>query len=251
MKKIIPIFFVLALATMSFQCGKEPCCDYPVGTLNMNFKAIYANKPLIINQIYDYNGKKVQFSRLQFFLTSDINYFTQTTSQSDRIPTANLVNFTDLDDSLKAAKGVLLPMLVPSGVHTSMNFDIGISKTLNAKTPKNFIFPDGMADNGNYWEDWKSYIFVKLEGKIDKDGDGTFETGITLHTGGDDALKTLQFTKNYEVQNLKTTSVDFELNINELVKNIDLTTVNSTHQVGSTAVMKVMMGNFQTALTVK
>ena len=108
-----------------------------------------------------------------------------------------------------------------------------------------------MADGGNYWDSWQSYIFAKLEGKIDKDGDGVFETGITLHTGGNEAFTPLKYTKSFPIKDATTTKVAFELNVNELIKNIDLTTVNSTHQVGSSAVMKVMMGNFPTALTIK
>ena len=107
-----------------------------------------------------------------------------------------------------------------------------------------------MADEGNFWPPWKSYIFVKLEGSVDNDGNGTLETGITLHTGGDEVLTNRQFQKNYDISNSNAT-VNFELNVTELVKNIDLTTVNSTHQVGSIPIMKTMMGNFSTALTVK
>ena len=251
MKKISFILLLISLTTLSFRCSKEECCVYPIGTLNMNFKAMYANKPLVINQIYDYNDKKVKFSKLQFFLSSDINYFTQSTGQYNKVPVSNLINFTDLADSTKANAGILLPMSIASGTYTLMNFDIGVNKNINTKSPKDFKFPDGMADEGNFWPPWKSYIFVKLEGSIDNDGNGTLETGITLHTGGDEVLKNVQFKKNYQIEDLKTTTVNFELNVNELVKNIDLTTVNSTHQVGSIPIMKTMMGNFSTALTVK
>lgn len=250
MKKVFPILLLVSITLLSSRCDKAECCVYPVGTLNMNFKAIYANKPLIINQIYDYNGKKVTFSKLQFFLSSDINYFTQLTSTSDRNPITNLVDFTKLDDTEKANAGVLLPLALPKGAHSLINFDIGVSKNVNTKSPRDFRFPDGMADEGNFWPPWASYIFVKLEGKIDNDGNGTLETGITLHTGGDEVLTKMQFKKNYEVGDSNPT-VNFELNVNELVKNIDLTTVNSTHQVGSIPIMKTMMGNFSTALTVK
>ena len=251
MKKIVPILLFLAFVTLSFRCGKEDCCVYPVGTLNMIFKATYSDKPLVINQIYDYNGKKVKFSKLQFFLSSDVNYFTQLSGRGDKVPASNLIDFTKLDDSEKANKGVLLPISLSSGTHTLINFDIGVNKNINTKSPNDFKFPDGMADEGNFWPPWKSYIFVKLEGLIDNDGNGTLETGITLHTGGDEVLTNVQFKKNYQIEDLKTTTVNFELNVTELVKNIDLTTVNSTHQVGSIPIMKTMMGNFSTALTVK
>ncbi len=255
MKKTLPILLAIAIVSLASNCNrKEPlCCEYPIGILDLNFKATYANKPLVINKIYDYEGKKIRFTRFQFFLTSDINYFgdAKPTGQLSRVPIANLVNFTDANDSLKAANGITLKLNMGSGNYTSMNFDLGVSKTLNAKLPKDFTPAEPMSDGGNYWTDWKSFIFVKLEGLMDKDGDGRFETGITLHTGGDEALATMKFDKNYTIQELKTTNVNFELNVNELVKGIDLATVSSTHQVGASPIMKIMMGNFTTALTLK
>ncbi len=256
MKKIVPILFAITLVSMASKCkdtAEPPCCAIPPvrGILEMNFKATYTNKPLVINQIYDYNGKKIKFSKLQFFLTSDTNYFTKPIGQADKVPVVNLVDFTKLENSEEANKGILLPISVPNGAHTLINFNIGIDKKTNTKSPRDFKFPDGMADSGNFWPPWASYIFVKLEGAIDNDDNGTLETGITLHTGGDEVLTNLQFKKNYQIEDLKTTTANFELNVTELVKNIDLTTVNSTHQVGSIPIMKIMMGNFATALTVK
>jgi hypothetical protein len=254
MKKIFPILLAITLVSMASKCKDTPepaCCVTPPkpGTLDMNFKAMYANKPLVINQVNDYNGKKIIFERLQFFIAYDPSNIEGVVG--DNPPKATLVKLTGLTDTASANAGVSVDIPMSSRTSSSINFGIGIPKTLNAILPKDFTFPDGMADSGNFWDGWQSYIFAKLEGKIDKDGDGVFETGITLHTGGNEVFTQLKFAKTFTIKDATTTKINFELNINELVKNIDLATVNSTHQIGSTAVMKVMMGNFPTALTAK
>ena len=254
MKKIFPILFAIALVSMASKCkdtDPAPCCITPpvAGILEMNFKAMYNAKPLVISQVYDYGGKKILFERLQFFTAYEPTSLE--TSVGDNPSKASIVKLTGLTDTASANAGVSVDIPMASKTWSSINFGIGIPKTLNAKSPKDFSFPDGMADSGNFWDGWQSYIFAKFEGKIDKDGDGIFETAFTLHTGGDETFTQLKFNKTFTIKDATTTKVNFELSVNELIKNIDLLTVNSTHQVGSTAVMKVIMGNFTTALTVK
>ena len=250
MKNILPILCAILLMSTASQCKKDTTPDLTVtGSLEMTFKALYSNRPLIINNIYDYNGKKIRFEKLQFFIAYDVGNLE--TAVGDNTPKTALVKLSDLTDSVSAVAGVIINIPLASRTWSAINLGAGIPKTLNAKLPKDFTFPNGMADGGNYWDSWQSYIFAKLEGKIDKDGDGVFETGITLHTGGNEVFTPLKYTKTFPIKDATTTKVTFELNLNEWVKNIDLTTVNSTHQVGSSAVMKVMMGNFPTALILK
>jgi hypothetical protein len=254
MKKAFPILLAIAVVFLNASCEKTtptPPKTVDPSYFAMNFKAMYANKPLVINQVYDYNGKKVRFTRLQFFIAYDLGLFSSPVSVSDNLPSTALVKFTNLTDSASAAGGVDVELALANKSWPSLNFAIGVPKVQNAKLPKDFVFPDPLTDGSNFWDAWQSYIFSKLEGSMDKDGDGVFETGITLHTGGNEVFTPVKFTKNYTVANGSKTIVNFELNINELVKGIDLTTVNSSHQVGDAATMRIIMNNFPTALTVK
>jgi hypothetical protein len=253
MKKLLPILFAIAVISTASNCKKtspvNPVIDQNPGTLAMNFKAIYANKPLVINQIYDYNGKKIRFTRLQFLMSYDLGLLDSPVGEV--LPSTSAVKFTGLTDTASAAAGISTEFSVSNKTWGSLNFAIGVPKVQNAKLPKDFTIPDALADGSSFWDAWQSYIFAKIEGSMDKDGDGIFETGITLHTGGNDAFTPLKFVKSVPISSNKTTTVNFELNVNELVKGIDLATVNSSHQVGDVATMKIIMGNFPTALTVK
>jgi hypothetical protein len=257
MKKLFPILLVFIIATLFFKCIKivpQPlCCVYPIGRLDLNFKAFYADKPLVMNQLNDYNGKKIRFTKLQFFLTTDINYFDDiaTTAQLDSVPIVSFINLTPLTDATTADAGVTISLNAGMGDKTAMKFDIGVSKSLNAKLPKNFTPSEILFDTTNYRNDWKSYVFMKFEGELDKDSDGIFETIIKLHTGGDALLKTLKFNKNYKIDALKTTKVNLELNINELLKGVDLAAINQAQQMGISPTTKQIMDNFITALILK
>jgi hypothetical protein len=254
MKKITPVLLIIAALSLASSCSKttpvDPIVVKPTpGLLNLNFRALYGNRPLIINQVYDYNGKKIRFEKLQFFIAYDLGNLESAVGTS--LPKTALIKLTNLQDSVAAVGGFDLELATGNRTASSINFGIGIPKNLNSILPKDFSFPDGMADAGNFWDAWQSYIFAKLEAKIDKDNDGVFETGVTLHTGGDDVFTATKFTKSYVIKDNTTTPLKFELNVTELVKGIDLLTVNSTHQIGASPIMKVMMGNFPTALTVK
>ena len=235
---------------MGFRCPKTAVLPEEPSNLdlNINIKSFYNSKPLIINQINDYNGKKIRFTRLSFFVTSP-----RATTSGKTVQFSNstfLSNFT-AEDSLKANQNIRLSFNAIAGNYTAIDFGIGVPTADNAKQPKDFSSTDDLADAGNYWDAWNSYIFIKLEGLLDKDGDGRFETGVTLHAGGNELYKQLKYDKTFGIGQGSPTYLNFELDINKLVNGIDLTTYNSSHQVGDIATMRIMMNNLNTAMTLK
>jgi hypothetical protein len=252
MKKLL--LFLSPFLFLSFQC-KKPCgCVFPPepeGVLNLNFKPNFNTKPFVINKVYEMDGKKVRFTRLSFLMTetcpkSNIN-------NGGCRPNAYLIDLTSLDDSTKAANGFTQKVnQLEDGNKVGIQLGIGVEKFQNASLPKDFASTNPLSDAGLYWADWKSYIFVKIEGLMDKDGDGRFETGITLHTGGDDSFRSIWFDKSFKVDaSSPSTVLDFDVNINTLLRGIDLATVNSSHQTGDKPTMLKIMDNFKDAVFLK
>lgn len=238
---------------LSTQCNKDCGCVTPPelkGSINLNFTPIFNSKPFVINQIYKIDGKNVRFTRLSFLLTETCPK-TQTNNVSCGT-NAYLIDLTTLDDSTKSAKGFTQILTqIAEGNMGGLKMSLGVAPELNASQPKDFASTNPLSDPGLYWADWKSYIFAKLEGSIDKDGDGRFETGITLHTGGFDSLRSLWFPKTFTVDLQGSTTLNFDVNINTLLTGIDLATVNSTHQTGDLPTMMKMMDNLKNALILK
>jgi hypothetical protein len=247
------LFLTLFLPLLAVRCPDGT--PTPLSTLNLTFKALYNAKPLVINQIVDYNGKKIRITKLSFFM-SPVRFGTDSgnpNNVSEFAAQSAFIDFGDTDDSTKALKGVTQTFNVFNN-NNLQTFSTGIGVDtlfLNNRKPQNFFSPDPLSDAGNYWDDWKSYIFTKFEGLMDKDGDGRFETGITIHTGGNKAFQPMFFVKKIDFSTDNTATLNFNLNVNELLKDIDLMTVNSTHQTGSLPTILKFTSNFQTALVLK
>ncbi len=222
----------------------------PQGIMSIIFKPNYNAKPFVINQIYNIDGKNVRFTRLSFLLTETCPK--ATSSEGSCGTNAYLIDLTTLDDSTKSAKGFtqILSNLY-EGNKTGLQMSLGVAPNLNTSLPKDFSSSNPLSDAGLYWADWKSYIFTKIEGLIDKDGNGTFETGITLHTGGDDSFRQIWYPQTFTVDTKGTTTLNLDLNINTLLRGIDLATVNSTHQTGDKPTMLKIMDNLKDAIILK
>lgn len=252
MKKLL--LFLSPFLFLSSRCKPiQPCDCVPPdaqGVVNLNFKPIFNSKAFVINQIYTIDGKNVRFTRLSFLLTETCPK--STTNSFSCGTNSYLIDLTTLDDSTKSAKGFSQALKnTTEGSMSGLQMGLGVAKNLNASLPKDFASSNPLSDAGLYWADWKSYIFAKLEGSIDKDGDGRFETGITLHTGGDDSFRQVWFSKSFTADAIGSTTLNFDLNINTLLTGIDLATVNSTHQTGDLPTMMKMMDNLKNALVLK
>ncbi len=251
MKKLL--LFLSPILFLSTQCQKDCGCvtpPIPQGIMSINFKPNYNAKPFVINQIYNINGKNTRFTRLSFLLTETCPK--ASSSEGSCGTNAYLIDLTTLDDSTKSAKGFtqILSNLY-EGNKTGLQMSLGVAPNLNASQPKDFPSSNPLSDGGLYWADWKSYIFTKIEGLMDKDGNGTFETGITLHTGGNDSFRQTWFPQTFTVDSKGTTTLNFDLNINTLLRGIDLSTVNSTHQTGDKPTMLKIMDNLKDGITLK
>lgn len=244
MKTLLSVLLSVFVFCTSSKCKEDPKLT---GSVEMNLKARFNEQPFVLNKIYDYNGKKIRFSKLSFFV-SDIYG-----GEFNKIAVpVSLISFKDNDDSTIAAKGLNITVNdIEIGNKTQFGMGIGVSSTLNSKKPKDYPSSNPLSEATDYWDPWNSYTFSKLEGKIDKDGDGTFETGITLHTGSNEVFQNIRFEKSFSVAENQKTPLSFELNINKLIDGIDLVTINSTQQIGDLPIMKKFTGNFITALTIK
>ena len=256
MKKIL-FFALVTLICSSSSCKPDPVpapVEVKNGVMSLTFKPTYGSKPLTINKIYDYNGKKVRFTKWQFLINNacfvkDARNPVNTCGNENSVA---LVDLTTLDDSLKSVNGYKITLnSLPVGSFQSFNFTVGLGPLLNDKLPKDFPSSNPLSDGANYWIDWKSFIFSKLEGLMDKDGDGKFETGFTLHTGGRTNTFVAGFWTDFQVDEKGTTNLNMDANLTDLLQGIDLTTVNSTHQTGDEPTMLKMMNNYLFAITVK
>jgi hypothetical protein len=251
MKKLLLLLFVLPFLSSKCEDDPKPPTIGCEGVLNMNFKPTINNQPFVANKVFLINGKKVIFSRFQFYASAIPNIDIGSTPNCNDDKNVIFVDFTQLDDSLKSVKGATASFLNTSiGSFQSISVGLGVSLVLNSKTPSDFPSSNPLSKSEEYWSSWKSYIFFKLEGLMDKDGDGIFETGITYHTGSDDVNSQMKFTKNIDI-NSKGTTLNFDLDMNKLLTGFDFNTLNRIENLTQKEDMKKLMTNLSAALTIK
>ena len=251
MKNLLFFFVFLTVLCTSSKCKDDVVTPTSTGAIEWNIKAKFNEQPFQLNKIYNYNGKKVRFSRLSFYVSNISANRKGSLGSIIDIP-ITMIDFKEIDDSIKASKGFIFNIQgFQAKDMDQFNFGIGVASNLNTKKPKDYLSTNPLSESSNYWDAWNSYIFFKLEGSLDKDGDGQYETGITLHAGGDEVYQTMNFFKSFSIKENETTPLSMELDLNKLTNGIDMETYNSTHQIGDLPTMKKMMGNFQTALIIK
>jgi hypothetical protein len=247
MKKLFLLVFILPFFIV--KCSIDPVQPDCSGVLSLYFKPIINAQPFIINKVYVLNGKKVRFSKFQFYSSSILTKVNgNDCNTNDEVI---FIDLTTLDDSLKSTKGFKTSIRNRApGTFSSISLGLGVNPFLNAKTPSDFPTSNPLSKSEEYWSGWKSYIFFKLEGLMDKDGDGTFETGISYHTGSDEAGYTVSVPINYAFDSTGGL-INFDLDVNKLLKDFDFNTLNKIENLTQKDDMKKLMLNLASALSAK
>jgi hypothetical protein len=154
----------------------------------LEFQGVFGDQPLrMFEGTYDYpGGVDLRFQLFQFYL-SDIGLLTSKNGQTDTtfISDIALVSFKDIITAEDAAKGVSITLSdVPAGTYDGLVMGIGVAPKYNATQPGDYTPPHPLDDH--YWSWARGYVFAKVEGNADLDGDGTFEEKLTYHLGEND-----------------------------------------------------------------
>ncbi len=210
MKYILKLAILSMIALTFSACGDDDKGD-DVGKLEIKMNLTYENAPLVMFEKYDYmTGEEFYITKVSYYLADisldnvllkEAEYFNLTNSHSDLASATN--GFSYILDS------------IPTGVYSELSFGMGVTPANNAKVPGDFTSDHALARSGEYWDAWSSFVFYKIEGMIDVNGDGEFE-GISLHVGGDEVYSTVTFNSNFPIVNGATT---------QTLLNIDLANV--------------------------
>ena len=175
------------LLTLAVVIMTMASCSDDKGDMNINFKLTYDDAPMVMFQEYDYpSGGKFFLSRVSFYISDlalddeiikDVDYLDFTNSHASAATAADGLDYLIQD--------------IPAGVYGSFKYSMGVPPADNAKNPADFDSSSALSRSGEYWDAWQSYVFFKIEGMSDLDGDGTFDDGFSLHIGGDEVYAEL------------------------------------------------------------
>ena len=221
--KSISLFTLLGLVILFSSCGKDR------GDLDLNFKLTYDGEPMVMFQEYTYpSGEKFTLNRVSFYVSNialDGNILKE-------------VEYFDLSDSHNTLAGATDGLTysfkdLPAESYANVKFSLGVSPENNAMTPADFENSNALSRAGEYWNGWESYVFMKMEGVLDHDGDGATDSGIALHVGGDENFANLTFPKPITISPDELATAEFTIDLKRAFENngnlYDLKTNSALH----------------------
>lgn len=251
MKITLKLLALLMISMTYMSCGDdEPSTTQNEdGSVEMALKVTYDGQPLVLSQDYVYpDGKAMFFSRFSFYM-SELTLRTE-----DATASSDVVSYIRLGvahtNAAGAAEGLKFNLNgVESADYVNVSFGIGVPVEQNSMTPSDFLSSNDLS-LGEHWPDWNSYIFCKVEGRIDFDDDGIPETDFALHLGADEAFVNIELDRDFKVDDNQTTELIIPIELkNFFVNNGNIYDIESNpkiHSLGQQAQILELASNLKT-----
>lgn len=209
-------------------------CTYPAAEEETDFRIMFHHKSgsqaLALNTTYvDDFGNDYQFTRTQMYICNPRFFDDNSNLMGDHYHNVYALISHDVETYNFGH--------VPVGHINSMQFTVGVDSLTNHMDPSTYAAGHPLANQSptTHWNWNTGYVFVILEGKVDMDGNGSYDTGETfvLHVGLDANRSNVVLNTHFNaVANIAST-VHLNLDWAKLLTNIDLSVDNMTHSMGT------------------
>lgn len=181
-------------------CDADSMHDSDNVDLSLRVQGVFGEQELATGTLYDHNGAKIDISAARLYLSEIV--LTQAngtevrlTSDPVTVPAkdadGNDITHT-LTDKVVLAKHDLGESeshlgTVPAGNYSGMSFRIGIIGQDNRVDASQVPATHPMAkqtDKNNHWSWASGYIYLRMDGQVDTDADGTVDSNWEAHIGG-------------------------------------------------------------------
>jgi hypothetical protein len=180
------------------------CKDYDGGTevlgtdFSLTFRSDYDGAQLEKGKDYVYNGHPLHFTVHTLFL-SDVTLLKGT---EEYVLTD--VEFLDFLPNASPSNLSVQPKRtyknVPEGDYTGIRIGYGVKPAYNDRKIAEWPAGHPLANDIEYWQGWKSFIFSKIEGIGDADKNNSPDLFLVYHCGGNAVYKTFTFNQPISVK---------------------------------------------------
>jgi hypothetical protein len=256
MKKKSFSFLALCCFVCFFACKKMEMPATPkTGTVELILVPTYQGQTFVASKTYKYKDNlPIQFVGFTFFL-SNLNILDAVNKATPSTVSLFHPDFGQpryYNEATAKGGDTLKLGNFAVGDYSKITFGIGVPAELNKKTPKDFKDPELLSDYSAYWDSWKSYIFSRIEGAADGNGDGLFEDSFTYHTGFDKMYRNITLDKTVSVKENAVTRITVEIDLYKILstsaKTVDVLTETQSHGPNEAALATFLMDNYQAAV---
>jgi len=238
--KTFRTFFLPALLVSVFLMGCDADSNGGNDPVNVSLavQGMFGGQPLATGTTYDHNGANVTIEAARVYLSD----FVLTRADGEEIALASdavtvpAKDENDNDVSHTVSDKVVLAKNdlgmsdnhmgeIPAGDYTSLSFRVGIVGMDNRVDPTQFPASHPMAkqtDFNNHWSWASGYIYLRMDGEVDTDDDGTMDTNWEAHIGRDASSRVVTLNTDFtitEMANELHVMVDYQ----HFIETLDLT----------------------------
>lgn len=237
---------ITALALTITACKKDPVIVDPTGTVMLHVHHKVGPQNFAFDTDYlDDSGNTYQWTRAHFYL--------------------RVAGFTDHDgDAISGAPtGYYLmdpsdaminlgTMKKPTTLHNII-WGVGVDSTTNHSDPTTYASGNDLSPQNpsQHWSWSSGYIFAALEGRVDKNANGTYESNETfvLHIGTDAMYRDgMSLHVDTSIPEGGTGTLHLDIDYAKFITGVNLSTESSTHTMNNMPLATKVANNFQNVL---
>lgn len=217
---------------------KDCCCDYDsTFHLEMHMHPFMGADPILEGQTLTINGVATKLDIFRFYVSN----FRLVDAAGNETPQEGLYLLVKPDPD----EYVIGDM--PAGNYTKVRFDIGIDSLTNHGDPTQYALgtPLGGQFPEMHWSWSIGYIFMRIDGETDINGDGTPDPdgSFQMHLGTDDYLAHIEI--DYPINSIAGADFTLHLNVlwNKFFEGVDMTGDVTTHTTDNVPLADILFSN--------
>lgn len=223
---------------------KDMGCEYVVThATEMHFHSLVNGVGHIEGDTYMIDGVKTELDFTRFYVSN----MRLVDSAGNETPTPVKYLYVQNDpDEYQVGE-------IPDGNYAKVRFEIGIDSATNHGDPSLYAIGDplGAQFPNMHWGWSLGYIFVRIDGVADSDGDGAVDDGFEIHLGTEDYLATIEIDYPITIGDGQENIFHLYAHWEKLFEGVDLsnTANNTTHTTDNFPLANIVFANLQNFIT--
>ncbi len=237
----LPLVLLVGLASVLL-----PSCDKDKGLADLNLQIRFTpgGADFASDQVYQINGTAVKFNVLRFYMSE----MGLVDASGDQLKVETYILAQPGQQDYDA--GQVLPQ-----TYSAFGFSLGIDSLTNHADPTQYGSSNPLAPQSPsmHWSWASGYIFVRIDGIYDGDGDGIPDpgNGFEVHLGTDAFLADMEFSGSFGSDDAEQINIGIAFDPLVLFDGVDFPAVNTTHTMDNMPMAMQVRNNIPQAFSMQ